>query len=357
MKRQVLLRILVTAAIATAALTSWGPSAQAAGGPESTGAAAIVTTNGISGQDPKFVALKNAFRVHSGVARGQAKGTPSHAYISATMMSLPSPTIAASTSSWGNCNNCSELPLSNWVPNSWEPGDGKDIHNIVRPNFGLGTPNYDDTKGGYVDQNFYNLCGPGAADVALQYWPWPPNLGNYTARDPHNNTTTTWDGGDPYDGVARARGYMVNLAWNINPGYQGGALGLMQGGTGTTDSRMRDGLNWEASGENSSDWAYYFYVIGSGSASTLHSAVQSDIASSNVPLVLLVNAAFLPNWPSNTQNPTNHFITIVGYNDSSGQYAYTDTCGYSTACGSKHDGGINVASQSAIYNATYEWIW
>lgn len=352
-----LLRVLSVAAITAVAITSWGATAQAAGGPESQGGAAIVTKTGISGQDPKFVALKNAFRVHSGVARGQAKGTPSHAYISSTPMSLVGTANPANTYSWGNCSNCSELNLSNWIPNSWEPGAGKDKYNIARPNFGPNTPNYDDASKPYKDQNFYDLCGPGAADVALWYWPSPPNFDNSTTTDPLTGTPTTWDATDPYGGVTRARGYMAELAWKINPGNRGGALGLMQGGTGTADSRMRDGLNWEASGENPSGWVYYFYIINSGSSSTLHSAVQSDIGSSNVPLVLLVNAALLPNWPYGTTNPTNHYITIVGYNDNTGQYAYTDTCGNSTYCGSNHDGGVNVASQSTIYNATYEWIW
>jgi len=277
-------------------------------------------------------------------------------------MSFLSTLTTVDTYTWGNCSNCSEVNLNDFVPNSWEPGAGTDKYSINRPNFGPSTPNYDDSSLGtphyYKDQNFYDLCGPGAADIALEYWPWPPNLGNYTATDPWNNTTTTWDGADLYDRIDRARGYMVDLAWKINPGNHGGTLGLMQGGSGTTDSRMRDGLNWEASGENTSNWTYYFYVIGSGSSAQLHSAVQSDIGSSNVPLLLLVNAALLPNWPSQPPGTAiNHYITIVGYNDSTGQYAYSDTCGNSTNCGSKHDGGINVASQSAMYNATYEWIW
>lgn len=354
-----LLRVLSVVAIATVALTSWGNTVLAAGGPESQSGAAIITPNGISGQDPKFVALKKAFRVHSGVARGQAKGTPSQAYISTTSMSLPAATNPADTYSWGNCSNCSELSLNNWIPGSWEPGASTDIHGNHPPNFGSGTPNYDDARNLYTDQNFYDLCGPGAADVALWYWPWPPNFDDASQiKDPWNGAVTTWDATDPYDNHTRARGYMAELAWKINPGNKGGVLGLMQGGTGTTDTRMRDGLNWEASGENPSDWSNYFYVLASGSSGTLQTDVEADIGSSNVPVVLLVNAAHLPNWPSQPPGTViNHYITIVGYNNSTGQYAYTDTCGHSTLCGSNHDGGVNLASQSAIYNATYEWVW
>jgi hypothetical protein len=271
-------------------------------------------------------------------------------------MSLVATANPADTYSWGNCSNCSELNLSNWIPNSWEPGAGTDKYGIARPNFGSGTPNYDDAGNHYKDQNFYDLCGPGAADVALWYWPYPPSFDNSTTTDPLVKTPTTWDATDPYDGVTRARGYMAELAWKINPGNQGGNLGLMQGGTGTTDGRMRDGLNWEASGENLSDWKNYFYAIASGSAGVMHTDIESDIGSSNVPVVILANAALLPNWPSGTSS-TNHYITIVGYNNNTGQYAYTDTCSHSTACGSKNDGGVNLASQSAIGNAMIEWFW
>lgn len=154
-------------------------------------------------QDPRFLALKNAFRIRSGVTRGEPKGTRSSPYVtdtpwappaqppaSAATQSInarrandsalggpvgdaahaalvpgaPSQPLTTDTYSWGYCNNCAEVPIDLDVQHLWEPGPGTYNH---APNFGPGTHSYDDNTGYYDDKNFYNLCGPGAADAAL----------------------------------------------------------------------------------------------------------------------------------------------------------------------------------------------
>lgn len=152
------------------------------------------------------------------------------------------------------------------------------------------------------------------------------------------------------------RGYMTYLAWDTQwPGWP--HRGMMDNSTypsyGVTLYGMQDGLNWEASGRNTSTWSNYFYAIqwwNSASASTLHSDIVTDIYTSNVPVVAEVNAQLMPNWVNHGGN-THHFITIVGYDNTQGIYYYTDTCAQSTTCGSLHDGTINTVSQSTMWSA------
>lgn len=345
-------------------------------------------------QDPQFLALKNAYRINSGIKPGQPKGTPSHPYVTDAPQWPIQGLHAASTKgtsaarpttiypySWpSGCTNCAELSISTYVQNIWEPSDG------TEPNFGgTTTPSYDDNTPGhsYSDYpDFFGLCGPGAADVALWYWPWPPNTGNFSAMDSHTSVTTYWKGKDPYDLTYRLRGYMVQLAWNIHPpsfpnwkdyhsNPQGNPVnGLMQSTSASTDWMVRDALNWEAAGENpnsSPPWQQYYYALepSSDGSTTFHDRVWFDVVFSNVPVVVLLDAnAGLPNWPAGSG--THHFITVVGYNDDAAggpEYAYMDTCGQSTHCNQfagNFDGGVKVAQQSAVWNAiwTYgDWIW
>lgn len=114
-------------------------------------------------------------------------------------------------------------------------------------------------------------------------------------------------------------------------------------GSALTD--VRDVLNWEASGHNTSNWNTYFYARVADdnlSAATLHYDIVSDI-NYGKPVVAEVMTNDLPNWPTGSHNQI-HYITIVGYDDGSGTYAYTDTC--SQGCGSLYNGGVNYISQS-----------
>jgi hypothetical protein len=153
-------------------------------------------------QDPAWVAKKQAHQVRSGIKQGQGKGSSAQPYIATLAPNIIYP---------------SSYMLSdvNPVPNTFEPSDGN------YSNYGSGTSLTDDANRPYNDHDFFNLCGPGAADNALWHWPSPPNrMDNSSVTDTaHTSTTTTWNGTDK-DGVARTHGYMTFLAWQTQwPGW------------------------------------------------------------------------------------------------------------------------------------------
>jgi hypothetical protein len=223
---------------------------------------------------------------------------------------------------------------------------------------------------------FLTLCGPGAADVALYYWPWPPNLHDYTQGivEYLNNTRTVWNGRDR-DGILRMRGYMLHLAYEIQPPtWPRAGLNMQQAdwdtqplhrGKGATLSVMKDALNWEASGEGSlGTWSTYFYYTvfsnfsNGGNGGVLHDDVFNDIVLSNEPVVLLVNTNGLQNW--GFSSGVWHFITIIGYNDDyqgGPVYMYTDSCASVTGCGSNTNGQVQIGKQSDLYNNSSGWDW
>ena len=274
----------------------------------------------------------------------------------------------------GSTPPCSdELPTS-LEANIMEPSDG------THPNFGTSGVETDDKSKSYGsagDENFFGLCGPGAADVAMFYWPTPNNnLDVANVADPLTGLTTSWNDQDlttsgGTGGVYRYRGYMIYLAWQMYvSGWTSKYDGLMDqynpappNTGGVRLQEEQEAMDWEEDGHTS---ASGFYVVewhydasknpSGGTLSTLVSDVSDDIYYSSVPVVAEVNAKLLPNWPSG--GTTLHFITIVGYNTtvrnsdgSYGQFYYTDTCGHSTACGSNNDGGINTASYNQMWNA------
>lgn len=223
----------------------------------------------------------------------------------------------------------------------------------------------------YYDQNMWRLCVPGAATNALNYWGKPLNYnGTNQYYDGSDHLTTTWN--DYFH-----RSYLMHLAWQIQP--PGWAPGMMDSAhypsNGVTLYDERDGLNWEASGENANTYSNYFYAIvwwNSASQATLLSQVQDDLVNSGVPVQPEVDAAIMPNWPDTTKNvdlikhtyiqnyhkSINHAVTIVGYNKNTdngdgtfGTYSYTDTCGNSTTCGSLHDAGINTVPMWRMWAA------
>lgn len=239
----------------------------------------------------------------------------------------------------------------------FEPGNGQ------HPNYGPETSFNDDANHyygnatAYGDLDFFGFCDPGAAAVALEYWPLPPNyMSTNTVQDPGlPQATTTWHS-------ERMRAYMTYLAWQTEWPLDLHA-GMMDHSTyptlGTSLYGMQNGLNWEASGRNPNDFSNYFYVIQwngnvSGSnpvpASTFLGDIESDTYFNNVPVVAEVNAQMMRNW-NNDGGETYHFITIIGYDNNAGKYFYTDTCANSTGCGSKYDGNVQWDYQSDVYNA------
>lgn len=201
----------------------------------------------------------------------------------------------------------------------------------------------------YTDRNLWELCGPAAAGNTLYFWNGKlSSWGAHTYTDPSNGVTTTWD--DTHN-----RSYTMHLAWEIRvPGSpQAGMMDQHNPSYGVTLYGMRDGLNWEASAENAGDWQHYFYANewwDENTPETLHTQIEADIVLSGKPIVAEVDARYLPNWPP-LSGQKNHYITIIGYDNAAGQYAYTDTCGHTTGCGSKKDGGVNYIGYSQLWQA------
>lgn len=272
-----------------------------------------------SGQDSHWLALKNAHRIgRNGVVLPANQVSPL-----VTWSSLPTGVVSNTVEALGNL----------WC-------------NGVRCN------TYDDGGNGYIDRYYWNFCGAGAVENALQYWGQTiDNHGSGWYTEPSyvsRRTSTYWLTG----GYNRA--YEMYIAeYSMPPSF--GTPGLVAFGTypnaGAVLSDVTDVLNWEASGKQST-WKNYFYarVSNSGlSATTLHNDIVTDIRDVRLPVVVEVNTGgnlFSPFW-SNTS--VIHYLTIVGYDDVAGTYTYTDTCG--TACGSGQDGGVRTVSQANLYQA------
>lgn len=333
--------MFIAGVVVAVALATFAPTVSAAapgkGGGGNTPSGSGSGSSYAATQDPAWLAKKKAHLIRSGVARDQPKG------------GKPATPYSVCSTCGGGGSGANQLPTNNPVPGTWEPSDGNS------PNFGSGSSIDDDYPRYYgADADFFGLCGPGAADIALWYWPNTPNLmtNNSVTDTAHTSTTTTW-------GSERMRGYMTYLAWQTQiPGYS--HPGLMDNSTykswGTTLYGMRDGLNWEASG-HASNWLSYFYAIqwNNTTSDVLLSDVVTDINNSHVPVVAEVDAQQLPNWTNkNNGTTTNHFITIIGYDNNQGIYYYTDTCGKSTNCGDQNkgsDGGVRTVPQWQMWNA------
>jgi hypothetical protein len=338
-------------------------------------------------QDPKFIALKRAGRIGWPGCVAPEKGTQIDPIVLPAPCTKPAAApvgnvggaraklgnvVAASathsmnsTGRWGNCNDCYELPEGS-IWNVFEPSAGGQGDY----NFGYGSNAADDncsslgcTGTPYFDQYYWDLCGPGAADVALWFWPKPPNTESTFTKEPISQVWAWWKGTDPYDGVMRMRGYMMDLAYLINPGWPSPGMQLSDPShAATKDWAMREGLNWEASGHQGKDYFYIFSYPDSSGNAQLRSDVKQDLTGTfHAPVVVLLNAKYLPNWsPGGT---VGHYVTIIGYNNDNSQYAYVDTCGYWTYCnhGPNTDGQVHVVDQQTLFNGILsygnEWIW
>ncbi|WIG59287.1 MAG: hypothetical protein OJF49_002034 [Ktedonobacterales bacterium] len=201
----------------------------------------------------------------------------------------------------------------------------------------------------YLNHDMTKLCGPAAAANALYFWGMQINTASPgTFVDPSNGVATYWTNQDN-------RAAIMYLAWRatIPSASHLGMMDTHYPSNGVTLYGMRDGLNWEASGQNTANWRTYFYTVtwwNQSSAADFHHKVVDDVARAHVPVVAEVSARLLPNWAPKG-NTIYHFITIVGYDDTKGVYLYTDTCGHSTHCGSLSDGGVHSVPQQQMWDA------
>ncbi len=220
---------------------------------------------------------------------------------------------------------------------------------VVQATLEPGSTGTDAAGHAYYDPNMPRLCGPGAAANALFFWGGVGQWPKPTAwTDAANGITTAWSDQD-------SRASIMYLAWKTQPpGWpHAGMMDDHHLSSGVTLYNMRDALNWEASHENQDNWKDYFYTVvwwNQADPEIFHADVQDDLANAHVPVVAEVNARLLPTW-SPDGPAVNHFITIVGYDDTAHVYYYTDTCGHSTGCGSTSDGGVHPIAQGVLWAA------
>jgi hypothetical protein len=275
-----------------------------------------------------------------------------------------------------------ELPAAHSLDTAWSRW-------IVEP------PGYgSDSKGNrYSNLSYWNLCGPGAATVALYYWQqltgqpdvtgtagyfldpyasegaaWP-SPGPTVAASGGKRVGTYWSGSDRVSGfTAHARGFIMYMAMVSQPGTwnatgiavfansNGDALYPTRGASRTN---IQAGLDWEISGHDPANWADAWYAGVSradpGLARDLQAAVTLDVGRDGVPVVVALDTYDLPNWQAGAATPhIRHSVTIVGYDNAANPptYTYLDTCGRScNSRGGNQNGQIHVIAQSQMVAA------
>jgi len=274
--------------------------------------------------DPAFVAAKNAGRV---IVDSSGK-----VQILSAPPAAPSYPAAASLD-------------TSWIRYVQEPARyGKDDKGVT-----------------YRDDNYAFLCGPATAAVILYYWPATHHTVTTLAgqfKEPVNvgrnrYASTYWKA---QDAGGYGRGMMMYLAVVEWPAPDKGLSWWSHPGIMRWTSRpdtyvenLVDGINWEASGR--STLAYFYTIVHTSelTAAAMLDHIHADI-NMGVPVVIAARTTdgtnHLPYW--NTSRRSNHFVTVVGYDDKAGTYAVMDTCGLT--CNSRHvRSGLANMSQSALW--------
>jgi hypothetical protein len=223
----------------------------------------------------------------------------------------------------------------------------------------------DDKGHAYTDYNYSSFCGAGTGAVVLYYWPAarsavttkagtfvePVNLGA------NRYASTYWNA---QDAGGYGRGMIMYLAevewppldqglsWWANPGVM-----RWETNPSTYVENLVDAINWEASAGAALN---YFYVIVPASgltATALRDHVHADIAM-GVPVVIAARTSdgtnSLPFWNvKSTRSAVNHFVTVVGYDDTAGTYSVMDTCG--VTCNDRTvRSGVGSIGQDALFS-------
>jgi hypothetical protein len=222
-----------------------------------------------------------------------------------------------------------------------------------------------DAKGtAYVDLNYKLLCGPGAAAAVLYYWPATQKLVKTKAGyfvEPvnvgKNRYARTYWTGEAASGNARGMIlYLAEVEWPTPDKGQSwwARPGVMRWSAhpATYVENLVDGINWEASGGASVSYFYVTVPAASLTATALLSHVKADI-NMGVPVVVAARTSdgtrSLSFWKVKAKRSSgNHFVTVVGYDDTAGTYQVLDTCGLT--CNDRGvRAGVSTMSQATLY--------
>jgi hypothetical protein len=223
----------------------------------------------------------------------------------------------------------------------------------------------DDKGTAYTDYNYSLFCGAGTAAVVLYYWPASRNAvttKSGTFVEPidlgTNHYARTYWAAQDSGGYGRGMiAYLAEVEWpapdkGLSWWPRPGLMNWSASPPSTNVQNLVDAINWEASGQSRLD---YFYVIVPASqltAASLLDHVHADIGM-GVPVVIAARTSdgtnSLPYWSvKSTRSAVNHFVTVVGYDDTAGTYAVMDTCG--TTCNDLNSrAGVRNISQSALF--------
>lgn len=234
----------------------------------------------------------------------------------------------------------------------------RDTARFVEPP-GYGT---DDNGKSYTDANYWNFCVAGAAAVATSYFLSDPVELSGAFHEPYGpfSVTTRWDPADVDSNlgfVSKGRAYMLYMAMQVKPpsfdrpGIDDFSTYPTLGGS---LQAIRDAVNWEISSHlRGGGWDTWFYFTQANSGSTFSAAqlnadIAGDIVGTGAPVIVAVDADYLPNWPD-LAKPLHHAISIVGYDNDRDTYTYLDTCG--RQCGTTSNGGTHEISQAKLFKA------
>ena len=326
---------LLLAGTSVAPLSAAGPGARDRGTAHTRAASTggVSATEPASQQDPAFVALKDAGRI----------GRRADGSFGAL---APLPITLGKLSHARKMSNATSARLpTDWTGRVWEP---------------KGSGGVDDRGHAYTDPNYWNFCAPGAAVVAMYYfansYPLATGIAAGTYTEPRNNghqATTYWTA---TDSSSNGRGALMWMAEYVKPpvSYSWPLRGMVNWSTpyppSTPVNRLRDALNWEASGRTRLN---YFYVQAPASTLTramLQSDVRSDLGVARVPVIANVRTGngtvSLPAW--RTTGGVNHSIAIVGYDNIASTYTFVDTCG---------PGCNNTGRAAGVYTVSQATMW